>query len=62
MSALGGKRGAVALTSRDTGFAPYLRLHPLLSLKEHRRERERKEAVTTGGRSQAQRQAENWKK
>lgn len=39
--------GAVVLTSRDKGFAPYLRLHPLLSLKkEHRRERE-KEVVTT---------------
>lgn len=40
--------GAVVLTSRDKGFAPYLGLHPLLSLKkEHRRREREKEVVTT---------------
>lgn len=39
--------GAVLLTSRDKGFAPYLRLHPLLSLKKEHRRREREKEVVT---------------
>lgn len=39
---LGRKMGAVVLTSRDQGLVPYLRLHPLLSLKKGaQRERKR---------------------
>lgn len=34
VSGWGGKRGAVACTSGDEGWAPYLRLHPLLSLEK----------------------------
>lgn len=51
MLVLGGKRGAVALISRDTGFVFYFRLYFFFSLKEYRRERERKEVVIMGGRS-----------
>lgn len=48
----GGSRGsrrrmecAVVLTSRDKGFVPYLRLHPLLSLKKWaQKERKREKA------------------
>lgn len=43
---------AVRGVNKQTGCAPYLRLHPLLSLKkgaEKERERERREAVTVRG-------------
>ena len=37
------KWGAEVLTSRDKGFAPYLRLHPFFSLKKEHRRREKRE-------------------
>lgn len=41
------KWGAEVLTSRDKGFAPYLRLHPFFSLKKEHRRREREKEVVT---------------
>lgn len=37
---LEGRPGVVVLTSRGKGFGPYLRLHPLLSLKQAAQEKE----------------------
>lgn len=41
------ERAVVVLTSGDKGFVPYLRLHPLLSLKK-RAQRERKREKAAG--------------